>query len=256
MLNTLRLENITKIYQDLHSETTAIENFDYTFKNGTFVSIVGPSGCGKSTLLSIISGLEQQTSGTIFIDNSKLQKNNCNIGYMLQKDYLLDWRTVYQNILLGLEIRKMITNNSLEYVDMLLHKYGLYEFKNNYPSQLSGGMRQRVALIRTLTIKPDILLLDEAFSALDYQTRLAVANDVFQIIKSECITTIMVTHDIPESISMSDEVIVLTKRPSKIKNVHHINFDIKNRTPLNCRDNPEFSKYFDAIWKELNSDGS
>ena len=255
MRDRLRLENISKIYQDTNGETLAISNFNYSFKNGTFVSIVGPSGCGKSTLLSIISGLEPQTSGTIFIDNSKLHKNNCNIGYMLQKDYLLEWRTIFQNIILGLEIRKIVTEKNLAYAEELLHKYDLYEFKDKYPSQLSGGMRQRVALIRTLTINPDILLLDEAFSALDYQTRLSVADDVFRIIKTEGITTIMVTHDIPESISMSDEVIVLSNRPSNIKSVHTITFDMENRTPINCREQPEFRKYFDLIWKELNSDG-
>lgn len=255
MRERLRLENISKIYQDTNGETLAISNFNYSFKNGIFVSIVGPSGCGKSTLLSIISGLETQTSGTIFIDNSKLQKNNCNIGYMLQKDYLLEWRTIFQNIILGLEIRKNVSEKSLAYAEELLHKYDLYEFKDKYPSQLSGGMRQRVALIRTLTIKPDILLLDEAFSALDYQTRLIVSDDVFKIIKAEGITTIMVTHDIPESISMSDEVIILSNRPSTIKSVHKITFDMQNRTPINCREQPEFRQYFDLIWKELNSDG-
>lgn len=255
MHDCLRLEKIRKIYQDKNGETLAISDFSYSFKNGTFVSIVGPSGCGKSTLLSIISGLEPQTSGSIFMDNSKLQKNNCNIGYMLQKDYLLEWRTIFQNVILGLEIRKMVTNENLEYAKELLHKYDLYEFKDKYPSQLSGGMRQRVALIRTLTINPDILLLDEAFSALDYQTRLSVADDVFKIIKAEGITAIMVTHDIPESISMSDEVIVLTNRPSRIKSTHSITFDMENRTPINCREQQEFRHYFDLIWKELNSDG-
>lgn len=255
MLDMLTLKGISKNYQDMNGETLAISDFSYTFKKGTFTSIVGPSGCGKSTLLSIISGIEKESSGKIFIDNSIPQSSNLNIGYMLQKDYLLGWRTIYQNILLGLEIRKMISKNSLEYVNELLHKYGLYEFKDKYPSQLSGGMRQRVALIRTLTIRPDILLLDEAFSALDYQTRLTVSDDVYKIIKSENITTIMVTHDIPESISMSDNVIILSNRPSTIKSVQQIDFDILDRTPLNCRDHPNFSKYFDVIWKELNSDG-
>ena len=182
MLNSLTLKNITKTYQDLNGETSAILDFTYTFRKGSFTSIVGPSGCGKSTLLSIISGLEEPSTGMIFNDNSQPQKNSYSIGYMLQKDYLLDWRTIYQNILIGLEVKKMISKNSKEYVDELLHKYGLYEFREKYPSQLSGGMRQRVALIRTLTIRPDVLLLDEAFSALDYQTRLSVADDVFKII--------------------------------------------------------------------------
>ena len=173
---------------------------------------------------------------------------------MLQKDYLLDWRSVYQNVLFGLEIRKNLTKETKEYAKNLLMKYGLYEFKDNLPESLSGGMRQRVALIRTLAINPDVLLLDEAFSALDYQTRLSVTEDVYRIIKEENKITIMVTHDIPEAISMSDEIIVLSKRPARIKNVHSITFDMENRSPLNCREHPKFSEYFDAIWKELKED--
>ena len=188
------------------------------------------------------------------MDNSKLTNKAYNIGYMLQNDYLLDWRTIYKNVILGLEIRKMVNDETIRYVELLMKKYGLYNFKDKYPNQLSGGMRQRAALIRTLATNPDILLLDEAFSALDYQTRLAVTEDVYRIIKAENKITIMVTHDIPESISMSDEVIVLNRRPATIKNVYNIVFDIPNRTPLKCRENAQFTSYFDAIWKELNHD--
>lgn len=254
MCDCLELQNIAKIYQDDNGETFAISDFSYSFKKGKFVSIIGPSGCGKSTLLSIIAGLDTQTSGIIFMDNSKLINKAYNIGYMLQKDYLLDWRTIYKNVILGLEIRKMVNDETIRYVELLMKKYGLYDFKDKYPNQLSGGMRQRAALIRTLATNPDILLLDEAFSALDYQTRLAVTEDVYRIIKAENKITIMVTHDIPESISMSDEVIVLTRRPATIKNVYNIVFDIPNRTPLKCRENTQFTSYFDAIWKELNHD--
>lgn len=254
MHGCLSLEHITKTYQDLNGETLAIKDFTYTFEKGKFVSIVGPSGCGKSTLLSIIAGLEQQSSGVIFWDNSKLLEGNRNIGYMLQKDYLLDWRTVYKNVLLGLEIKKMLSPETIEYANQLLKKYDLFDFKDKYPSQLSGGMRQRVALIRTLATNPDILLLDEAFSALDYQTRLLVTDDVYKIIKAEGKTTIMVTHDIPESISMSDDIIVLTKRPATIKQVYPIHFEMENRTPLTCRDTPVFSTYFDCIWNALNTE--
>lgn len=254
MHGCLTLQHISKTYQDTNGETLAIKDFTYSFEKGKFVSIVGPSGCGKSTLLSIIAGLEPLTSGVILWDNSKLISENRNIGYMLQKDYLLDWRTVYKNVILGLEIKHMISNETLSYVHNLLEKYDLLEFKDKYPCQLSGGMRQRVALIRTLATNPDVLLLDEAFSALDYQTRLLVTNDVYKIIKSENKTTIMVTHDIPESISMSDEVIVLSKRPTTIKETYPIKFDMPNRTPLTCRDNPAFSGYFDNIWKSLNSE--
>lgn len=255
MCKSLMLKNISKVYQDDNGETMAIKDFSYTFKKGHFTSIVGPSGCGKSTLLSIICGLEKTSSGTIYMDNSILTTKNHNIGYMLQRDYLLDWRTIYKNVLLGLEIRKTLNKESEEYANFLLEKYGLAEFKNKYPSQLSGGMRQRVALIRTLAIKPDVLLLDEAFSALDYQTRLSVTEDVYRIIKAENKVTIMVTHDIPESISMSDEVIILSKRPSTIKKVYKIDFEMENRTPLTCRDNPKFSQYFEKVWKELNDSG-
>lgn len=251
----LKLENISKVYQDINGETTAIKEFNYTFKKGTFTSIVGPSGCGKSTLLSIIAGLEKSSSGNIYIDNTELTDVSESIGYMLQKDYLLEWRTIYKNITFGLEIKNTLTTESKEYIDSLLKKYDLYEFKDKYPAQLSGGMRQRVALIRTLATSPDILLLDEAFSALDYQTRLAVTDDVYSIIKNENKTTIMVTHDIPESISMSDQVIVLSNRPAIIKNVYDIKFDIEKRTPLLCRENKNFSNYFDTIWKELNTNG-
>lgn len=170
---------------------------------------------------------------------------------MLQKDNLLEWRTIYKNVLLGLEIQRENTDENKNYVEGLLKKYGLYEFKDKYPTQLSGGMRQRVALIRTLAIRPNILLLDEAFSALDYQTRLMVTEDIYKILKNENITALMVTHDISEAISMSDRVIVLSHRPAIVKKIYDIDFEMEDRTPLNCRENPKFSKYFNLMWKEL-----
>ena len=248
----LELKNISKIYQDDNGETLAIKNFSYKFENGEFVTLLGPSGCGKSTLLSIIAGLESPSSGNGLLNGIDITNKRSNIGYMLQKDYLLEWRTILKNVILGLEIKKELTNENVEYAKKLLETYGLSDFIDKYPSQLSGGMKQRVALIRTLATKPEILLLDEAFSALDYQTRLDVSTDVYRIIKSENKSTIMVTHDIPEAISMSDKIIVLSHRPATIKNIHEIKFDIKNRNPLNCRDHPDFRKYFDTIWKELN----
>jgi len=249
----LELKNISKIYQDNTGETIAIKDFNYHFINGEFTTLLGPSGCGKSTLLSIISGLESPSSGNVFLDEKDITNRPSNIGYMLQKDYLLEWRTILNNVLLGLEIKKSLTEENILYAKKLLKTYGLEDFINKYPSQLSGGMRQRVALIRTLATKPDILLLDEAFSALDYQTRLDVSSDVYQIIKSEKKTAIMVTHDIPEAISMSDTIIVLSSRPSTIKNIHPITFDIPKRNPLNSREHPDFRKYFDTIWRELNT---
>lgn len=239
----LEVKNINKIYQAKNGEIEALKNINFDVKQGEYISIIGPSGCGKSTLLSIIAGLEEKTSGEVYIDGK--------IGYMLQKDNLLEWRTIYKNVLFGLEIQKVLTEENKKYVIELLKKYGLYEFRNKYPTQLSGGMRQRVALIRTLAIRPNILLLDEAFSALDYQTRLMVTEDIYQILKNENITAIMVTHDISEAISMSDRVIVLSQRPATVKSIYDIKFDIENRTPLSCRESPKFSKYFNLMWKEL-----
>ena len=240
MKEVLRLKNVSKKYQAKNGEVEALKDISFNVKQGEFVSIIGPSGCGKSTLLSIIAGLEPKTEGTIKIDGST--------GYMLQKDSLLEWRNIYNNVMFGLEIGHKKTKENEAYVIELLKKYGLYDFKNKYPTQLSGGMRQRAALIRTLAIKPNILLLDEAFSALDYQTRIMVTNDIYEILKNENITALIVTHDISEAISMSDRVIVLTKRPAVVKNIHTIDFEMENRNPINCRESPKFSKYFDTIW--------
>lgn len=252
-MDILKIKNITMKYQDINSETTAIDNVSFDVKEGEFVAIIGPSGCGKSTLLSIICGILPPSSGEVYIDGVKSTGINQKVGYMLQSDNLLEWRSIYKNILLGLEIQHRITDENLAYVEKLLKTYGLYEFRNSFPSQLSGGMRQRAALIRTLVTKPEILLLDEAFSALDYQTRLAVTDDVYSIIKKEKKTTVMITHDIPEGISMADRIIVLSKRPARIQSIHEIKFsDIgEERTPLLCRKSPEFSSYFDTLWREL-----
>ena len=205
-------------------------------------------------MLSIIAGLEEKTTGDIYIEGKKINEISSEIGYMLQRDCLLEWRNILSNTMFGLEVKGNKNEESKKYVEELLKKYNLYEFKDKYPSELSGGMRQRVALIRTLAIKPKILLLDEAFSALDYQTRIMVTNDIYNILKKEKITAIIVTHDISEAISMSDRVLVLSKRPGTIKDIHKIDFEIENRTPLNCRESPKFSKYFNTLWKELGVD--
>lgn len=246
MKDILKVKNITKKYQAKNGEVEALKDISFSVKEGEFVSIIGPSGCGKSTILSIIAGLEDKNSGEIQIDGQ--------IGYMLQKDSLLEWLTIYKNVMFGLEIRKMKTTENVKYVENLLKKYNLYEFKDKYPNQLSGGMRQRAALIRTLAIKPKILLLDEAFSALDYQTRIMVTKDIYDILRKENITALIVTHDISEAISMSDRVLVLSKRPGTIKDIHKIDFEMENRTPINCRQSPKFSRYFDCLWKELGVD--
>jgi NitT/TauT family transport system ATP-binding protein len=219
-----------------------------------FVAVVGQSGCGKSTLLSLISGLLKPTSGSVLIDQEEVQGPNSRVGYMLQNDYLFEWRTILDNALLGLEIRKEKTPEAVEEVKGMLKAYGLGGFEHYYPPQLSGGMRQRVALIRTLATKPDVLLLDEPFSALDYQNRLSVGEEVVKILRERKKTVIMVTHDIPEAVSMANRVVVMTPRPGRIRSIHRIKMCDEGLTPLQTREVPQFREYFTTIWKELNRD--
>ena len=244
MSKILKISNLYKNYNTKKMEIEALKNVNIEINEGDFLGIVGPSGCGKSTLLSVIGGLESITKGSIE------KKDNLKIGYMLQDDCLFPWLTIYENCLIGLKINKTCTKENMENVKNLLTTYGLKDFLNNYPKDLSGGMRQRVALIRTLAIKPDILLLDEPMSALDYQSRLAISNDIYNIIKKEGKTAIMVTHDIAEAVSMSDRVIVLTKRPAVVKNIYKIELSNKS-TPMNNRRCKEFNKYYDMIWRDL-----
>lgn len=246
----LELNNINLTYQTLKSETEAIKNISFSVNQGEFISIVGPSGCGKTTILSMICGLLKPTGGKILIDGDPVTKVSTNVGYMLQRDNLFEWLSVYDNILIGSKINHKKNCLNKEQLNILIKKYGLEGFEKSKPNELSGGMRQRVSLIRTLALNPKLLLLDEPFSALDYQTRLSVQNDVHNIIKSEKKTAILVTHDISEAIVMSDKIIVLTKRPGTIKKVIHLEFD-KNSTPLEKRDNPLFNKYFRQLWDEL-----
>ncbi len=254
MSKLLSIEQLSYSYHTMQGETRALVNINFTVSKGQFISIVGPSGCGKSTLLSILSGLLKPSGGQLIIDESLLENPKHAIGYMLQKDHLFEWRTIYENVLLGLEIAHVKTPENINYVNTLLDKYDLKDFVNYRPSQLSGGMRQRVALIRTLALKPDLLLLDEPFSALDYQTRLNVAEDMYHIIKKEGKTALLVTHDIAEAISMADEVLVLSRRPATIKASFPIELDLPDRTPLKSRGAHAFSHYFNQIWGELNDD--
>ena len=247
MENILELCDVCHAYHGPEGETPALSHLSFSLKKGEFISIVGPSGCGKSTILSIISGLIHPESGNVIL-------NGNHIGYMLQKDHLLEWRTVYRNIILGLEIQHKLTKETKEKVYGLLKQYGLEQFANAKPSELSGGMRQRVALIRTLILEPDLLLLDEPFSALDYQTRLSVGDDIGQIIRNENRTAILVTHDLAEAISLGDRVIVLTDRPASVKTIIPIVFPEDKNTPLLRRNTPMFNEYFHTIWKELNTD--
>ena len=242
MENKITFTNVNKSFYSLKEETVVLNQISFNVKKGEIVAIVGPSGCGKSTLLNLISGLLTPDSGKIEI--------NGKVGYMFQKDHLFEWRTVYKNITLGPEIAKIKIDS--EKIDQILKKYGLYDFKNHYPKELSGGMRQRVALLRTLALDPDILLLDEPFSSLDYQTKITVQDDIYKIIKPAQKTTLLVTHDITEAIAMADRVIVLTKRPSQIKAIYDIELDLKEeKTPLLSRNSAKFKEYFNLIWEAL-----
>ena len=251
MAELLKIDHLCCSYHSLEGETTALFDVSFDVKEGEFLAIVGPSGCGKSTLLSLIAGLMEPSSGSITIDGKDVKSTGKNIGYMLQKDHLLDWRTTQKNLTLGLEIQHKLTDQSYLLMNQMLNTYGLITFKDKKPSELSGGMRQRAALIRTLMLEPDILLLDEPFSALDYQTRLEVADDIWGIIRKEKKTAILITHDIAEAVSMADRIVVLSPRPATVKSIIDVNLSVEDRTPFKARSAPEFSEYFNLIWKEL-----
>lgn len=241
----LKIDNLKKVYHDSTGEIDAVKNVTIEIYDQEFLVLVGPSGCGKSTILSVLAKLEEASSGNI-----EFNKENLKIGYMLQDDALFPWLTILENCYLGLKIKNIFTEENKQNVIRLLENYGLIEFKDKYPSNLSGGMRQRVALIRTLATNPDILLLDEPFSRLDYQTRLILSDDIYRIIKNEKKTAIMVSHDLAESISLGDRIVVLSKRPCEIKKIYEINLTDKS-TPINNRKCKEFSKYYDEIWRDL-----
>lgn len=247
----LNVEDVSFSYHNMSGETSVLSHVSFQIEKGEFVAIVGPSGCGKSTILNLISGLIAPEEGRIQLHRESDEAEKVRVGYMLQKDHLFEWRTVYENVILGLEIQKMMQKEKLDKVDEMLQQYGLWQFRASRPSELSGGMRQRAALIRTLALNPELLLLDEPFSALDYQTRLSVSDDIGQILKREKKTALLVTHDISEAISMSDRVIVLSSRPSTVKAVVDIQLDIPERTPMSARNAPRFKFYFNMIWKEL-----
>lgn len=253
----LELNNISYSYHTINGETKALSDISFQLVPGEFTAVVGPSGCGKSTLLSLIAGLMEAEHGTIFLNgepSEKKSKETAKIGYMLQHDHLFEWRSIFKNVLLGAELNKSVSRETKQHAKELLRQYGLERFINSRPSELSGGMRQRAALIRTLMLDPELLLLDEPFSSLDYQTRLTVSDDIGKIIKRSGKTALLVTHDLSEAISLADRIIILTKRPAHIARIVSISFPLEKDTPLNRRNAPEFKQYFNEIWKELNQD--
>lgn len=248
----LELKNISYSYHTPEGETPALSDITFSLSPGEFTAVVGPSGCGKSTLLSLIAGLMRTESGEILLNGTPLTENSSRIGYMLQHDYLFEWRTVYRNIVLGAEINGTLDEKTQKRAEKLLGQYGLAQFARSKPSELSGGMRQRAALIRTLLLDPELLLLDEPFSALDYQTRLNVSDDIGQIIRRSGKTALLVTHDLSEAVSLADRIIILSARPATVSDILPVSFSLENDTPLGRRNAPEFKNYFNKIWKELN----
>ena len=246
----IQVRSAALTYQSADGEVEALRSISLSMNEGEFCSIVGPSGCGKSTLLGAIAGLETLDSGSILVDGEEVRGPSPRIGLMPQRDQLFEWKTIQENVMLGLQVRRRDTPESRRRVAELLERYGLAEFAQKRPGQLSGGMRQRCALIRTLAIEPRILLLDEPFSALDYQTRLAVSADIHAILRREGQTALLVTHDISEAISMSDRVFILSRRPATVKAVRDLR-ELKDLTPLQRRDHPSFHIHFNAVWKEL-----
>lgn len=248
----VELKNVSLTYHDPDAETLAIDTLNMIIRKREFVAIVGPSGCGKSSMLSILCGLLKPSRGSAMLNGQEVTSSGNGIGYMLQHDHLLDWRNIEGNILLGLEVKNLLNTQTRAHALSLLDTYGLSDFRHHYPRQLSGGMRQKVALIRTLAFDPDLLLLDEPFSALDYQTRLRASDEIHGIIKQEHKTALLVTHDISEAISMADRVLVFTERPARIKQEHIITLSAP-ASPIARRNAPEFKDYFDLIWKELDT---
>ena len=248
----LTCRDICFSYHNLNGETKALSNLSFQINKGEFVAIVGPSGCGKSTLLSIIAGLIKPESGEIILDQSE----RIRIGYMLQQDHLLEWRTIWKNILLGPEVTGTLTKEKEALASRLLSEYGLEKFKDKRPAELSGGMKQRAALIRTMVMEPGLLLLDEPFSALDYQTRLMVSGDIGSIIRKSGITALLITHDLSEAISLADRILVLKRRPASIKNDIPVKLTLSEHTPLSARNAPEFTDLFTLLWKEISNEYS
>ncbi|MBQ3158659.1 MAG: ABC transporter ATP-binding protein [Clostridia bacterium] len=250
MENLLEIKDVHLTYHSPKSETEALKNLNLSVSSGDFISIVGPSGCGKTTILSLIAGILKPTSGELLINGEKIEKPGFHTGYMFQRDNLFEWLNIWKNVTLGLNFKNRNSQENKEYAKILIEKYGLGDFIHHYPSELSGGMRQRVALIRTLCLKPDLLLLDEPFSALDYQTRLTVQDDVAMVIKKEKKTALLVTHDISEAIAMSTKIVVLSARPATVKSIITLDFD-KNLTPFERRKEKIFNTYFNKVWEEL-----
>lgn len=250
-MSIVKISDVNKTFFSKEAATTALKNISLSIENGEFVSLIGPSGCGKTTLLSLIAGLFQPTNGEIIIEGQQILRPSPKTGYMLQQDYLFPWLTIEQNILIGLKTMKKVAPKSRNFALTLLDKMGLLDKKDDYPNQLSGGMKQRVALVRMLATEPTLLLLDEPFSALDYQTKLKLEDLVSLTINEQKKTAILVTHDIGEAIAMSDKIALLSARPGTIHQLFEVPDVLRKLKPFDARNHKQFNELFQIIWKEL-----
>jgi NitT/TauT family transport system ATP-binding protein len=252
-VNFLNIRSVSHAYFTKKSMTTALEDITLSIEEGEFISFLGPSGCGKTTLLSIIAGLIRPTEGEVIIDGKKVTRPDPSIGYMFQQDYLFPWKTIEENILLGPSIMDNLSEEKKQDSIKLLNLMGLHQVENQYPSQLSGGMRQRVALVRTLMTNPKILLLDEPFSALDFQTKLNLEDLVSSTLKQFNKTALLVTHDIGEAIAMSDRIFLLAAKPGRVHKTFLVPHELRELKPFEARQHTSYSNLFQSIWKELDS---
>ncbi|OMF29119.1 ABC transporter [Paenibacillus sp. FSL H8-0548] len=248
----IQVQNITKSFLDAEGDDiNVLAGITMEIRHQEFVSVVGPSGCGKSTIFNIIAGLLEPTSGKVLVDGDEIGRKTGHVGYMMQRDLLLPWRTILDNVTLGLEVKGLSKKDRHEIAMTYLVRYGLDSFAKSYPSTLSGGMRQRVALIRTLVTQPDIILLDEPFSALDYQTRLVLEDEILSILKNEGKTGVLITHDIEEAISVSDRIFVMSKRPTYVKKTYEVGLAAEHGSAMKARTDTKFKQFFESIWSEL-----
>ncbi|GIO24946.1 ABC transporter ATP-binding protein [Oceanobacillus sp. J11TS1] len=251
-MSYLTLDRVSHYYFSKKQYTEALHNISFFVRKNEFVSLLGPSGCGKSTLLSLISGMLQPAEGEILINGEKMEISDIEIGYMLQQDYLFPWKTIIDNVLIGPKIRKRQTGELKQKAISLLKEVGLENVAEKYPSELSGGMRQRAALIRTLITEPEILLLDEPFSALDFQTKLKLEVLVSDLLKAYQKTAVLVTHDIGEAISMSDRIILMSSHPGRVAKMYEVPVELRDESPFLVRKHPKYGRLFDKIWADLN----
>ncbi len=253
-MSLVSVDHVTHYYFSKSKAVQALKDVSFSVEEGEFISILGPSGCGKSTILSLLANIIHPTEGKITLNGQPISTLEDSIGYMLQQDYLFPWKTIMDNVLLGPKVKKTMKSSSRKEAEKMLEEVGLHDISESFPDALSGGMRQRVALVRTLITDPEVLLLDEPFSALDYVTKLTLEDAVSELLAAYKKTTVLVTHDIGEAISMSDRIVIMNANPGSIRRIYEVPFELRNERPFNVRRHPKYQRIFDSIWNELNTE--